>query len=153
QPFRTVARAAEVLVLPPARRYVGWVEHFSPERRLQLYTETFRQIVADSDPERLFSEAFMDSDAENWTDSMLSADVNLYLPDDLLVKIDRATMAHSLEARSPFLDHVLMEFVASLVPTFKLSGKQTKRLLKAVLRGLIPDTILDRPKMGFCAPV
>ena len=61
----------------------------------------------------------------------LNADVNLYLADDLLVKMDRATMAHSLEARSPFLDHVLMEYVASLPPSFKLSGSQKKRVLKA----------------------
>jgi asparagine synthase (glutamine-hydrolysing) len=62
-------------------------------------------------------------------------------------------MAHSLEARSPFLDHVLMEFVASLPPTLKLSGAQKKRILKAALRGVLPDTVLDRPKMGFGAPI
>jgi asparagine synthase (glutamine-hydrolysing) len=67
--------------------------------------------------------------------------------------MDRATMAHSLEARSPLLDHVFMEFVASLPPEMKLSGKCTKYILKQSLRGVIPDVILDRPKMGFGAPI
>jgi asparagine synthase (glutamine-hydrolysing) len=84
---------------------------------------------------------------------MLDADVNLYLPEDLLVKVDRATMAHSLEARSPFLDHVLMEFVASLPANLKLAGGQQKRVLKAMLRDVLPEAVLKRPKMGFCVPL
>ena len=79
--------------------------------------------------------------------------MNLYLVDDLLVKMDRATMAHSLETRSPFLDHVLMEFVANLPVAFKQAWGQKKRLLKAALRGRIPDVLLDRPKMGFSVPI
>jgi asparagine synthase (glutamine-hydrolysing) len=79
--------------------------------------------------------------------------VNLYLADDLLVKMDRATMAHSLEARSPFLDHELMEFVASLPTNFKQAWGQKKRILRESLRGLVPDVILDRPKMGFSVPL
>ena len=105
------------------------------------------------DPEALFVEVFGQSDAEEWTDAALAADVQLYLADDLLVKMDRATMAHSLEARSPFLDHSLMEFVASLPAHFKLAGRNKKYLLKAALRGVLPDVVLDRPKMGFSAPI
>jgi asparagine synthase (glutamine-hydrolysing) len=84
---------------------------------------------------------------------LLDADVNLYLADDLLVKIDRATMAHSLEARSPFLDHVVMELAASLPVSFKQAWGQKKRVLKASLRGRIPDALLDRRKMGFSVPI
>jgi asparagine synthase (glutamine-hydrolysing) len=101
----------------------------------------------------LFVSAFESSDAEVWLDSLLDTDVNLYLVDDLLVKMDRATMAHSLEARSPFLDHVLMEFVASLPVAFKQAWGQKKRILKASLRGRVPNEILDRPKMGFSVPI
>jgi asparagine synthase (glutamine-hydrolysing) len=104
-------------------------------------------------------------------DSMLDADVNHYLPDDLLVKMDVATMAHSLEARSPFLDHELMEFAARLPSNLKLGrggpgvpaksrwwgadfvGWGGKVLLKSALRGLLPDEVLDRPKMGFSIPL
>jgi len=140
-------------VLAVAEVRARWIGHFRPEERQSLYTEAFSAAIAGSDPEALFMEVFGQSDAGDWTDATLDADVNLYLPDDLLVKMDRATMAHSLEARSPFLDHILMEFVASLPPTLKLSGAQKKRVLKAALRGLLPDVVLDRPKKGFDVPI
>ena len=82
---------------------------------------------------------------------MLETDVNTYLPGDLLVKMDIATMAYSVEGRSPFLDHRLMEF-ARTCPRLKLHGTNGKVLLKAAFRGIVPDEILDRPKMGFGVP-
>jgi asparagine synthase (glutamine-hydrolysing) len=118
-----------------------------------LYTDAFQDAVGESDPEGVFGAVFAQSDADDCTDRALDADVNLFLQDDLLVKMDRATMAHSLEARSPFLDHVLMEFVATLPASLKLTGRHKKRLLRAALRGVVPDAILDRPKMGFCSPL
>jgi asparagine synthase (glutamine-hydrolysing) len=84
---------------------------------------------------------------------MLDTDVNNYLPDDLLVKMDVATMAYSLEARSPFLDHKVMEFMARVPAALKLRDGKTKYLLKSALRGVLPDAILDRPKMGFGVPL
>ena len=151
--YRRLAKAAELLAQVPERRYVRWFGLCTPEERHHLYTATFRTTVGGSDPEALFVEVFGQSDAEEWTDAALAADVQLYLADDLLVKMDRATMAHSLEARSPFLDHSLMEFVASLPAHFKLAGRNKKYLLKAALRGVLPDVVLDRPKMGFSAPI
>lgn len=148
-----VRRLAEVLAMVPARRYAHWVTHLAPEARHRLYTAAFRDHVARVDPEALFVALFAQSDAEDGLDIGLDADVQLYLADDLLVKMDRATMAHGLEARSPFLDHVLMEWVATLPPALKLSGAHQKRLLKAALRGLVPDLVLDRPKMGFSVPL
>jgi asparagine synthase (glutamine-hydrolysing) len=148
-----LARLAEVLALPPARRYVQWIEHFGPTARHRMYTCAFQDIIHESDPDNLFALSFAESEGEDWLDSVLNADVNLYLPDDLLVKMDRATMSHSLEARSPFLDHVLMEFVATLPAGFKQSWGHKKRILKASLRGRVPDALLDRPKMGFSVPL
>ena len=84
---------------------------------------------------------------------MLDVDVQTYLPDDLLVKMDIATMAHSLEVRSPLLDHVLMERVARLPDQLKLSGRTTKALLKEAMRPWLPDAVIDRPKMGFAVPI
>ena len=78
---------------------------------------------------------------------------NSYLPDDLLAKIDIATMAYSLEGRSPLLDHELMELAASLPPELKAARGQRKRILRSALRGWIPDEILDGPKRGFRLPV
>ena len=152
-PLRKLAKIAALMELTAARRYAHLGGHFSPDQRQGLYTDAFRGALVESDPEAIFEGVFERSDSQDWTESALDADVNLYLVDDLLVKMDRATMAHSLEARSPFLDHVLMEFAATLPPDFKLLGTEKKRVLKASLRGSIPDAILDRPKMGFCAPI
>ncbi len=84
---------------------------------------------------------------------MLDVDVGLYLPDDLLTKIDIATMAHSLEGRSPLLDPELMEFAASLPSHMKVRGRQKKVALRAALRGWVPDQVLDAPKQGFVVPM
>jgi len=148
-----IARLAEVLALPSSRRYAQWTEHFGPQARQRLYSPTFKETVKESNPDNLFALAFAQSDADDWLDTVLDADVNLYLADDLLVKMDRATMSHSLEARSPFLDHVLMEFVASLPVAFKQAWGEKKRILKAALRGRVPDELLNRPKMGFSVPL
>ena len=76
-----------------------------------------------------------------------------YLPNDLLVKVDIASMANSLEARSPFLDHKLIEFAATLPESMKLHGMQTKYLLKKVAARLVPKEVVYRRKMGFGVPI
>jgi asparagine synthase (glutamine-hydrolysing) len=96
---------------------------------------------------------YREADADNFTDATLYADITTYLPDTLLVKVDIASMAHGLEARSPFLDHVFMEFAARLPEGMKLQGSKSKVALKRALRGVLPDEVLDRRKMGFNAPV
>jgi asparagine synthase (glutamine-hydrolysing) len=151
--LRRIVHLSGLFALSPARRYAYWMEHFSREARQRLYTPAFSADIRESNPEGLFGEALAQSATEDWVDTMLDTDVNLYLPEDLLVKIDRATMAHSLEARSPFLDHILMEFVACLPAGLKLAGRQQKRVLKAMLGDLLPELILKRPKMGFCVPL
>jgi asparagine synthase (glutamine-hydrolysing) len=97
--------------------------------------------------------AWSASRAHDLVDTMLDTDVNTYLPDDLLVKIDIATMAYSVEARSPLLDHEVMELAASLPAGYKLGGGVTKRVLKEAFRRDLPDDILDRPKKGFGVPL
>ncbi len=77
----------------------------------------------------------------------------IYLPDTLLVKVDIASMAHSLEARSPLLDHELMEFVAKLPPDMKLMRGRTKVVLKELFRDLLPQEVIERKKMGFGVPL
>jgi asparagine synthase (glutamine-hydrolysing) len=75
------------------------------------------------------------------------------LPEDLLVKVDIASMAHSLEARSPFLDHEFMEFAATIPSNLKVRGRTKKYILKRALADLLPKEILHRPKMGFGVPI
>jgi asparagine synthase (glutamine-hydrolysing) len=83
----------------------------------------------------------------------LYLDINTYLPEDLLVKMDIATMAHSLEARVPFLDHQLMELVAQIPSQFKLNGSRAKFILKRAYSDFLPRAILRRKKMGFGVPL
>jgi asparagine synthase (glutamine-hydrolysing) len=80
-------------------------------------------------------------------------DVHNYLPLDILTKVDRMTMANSLEARPPLIDHQLVEFAATIPPRHLIRGTMTKYLLKATLRGVLPDAIIDRQKHGFAVPL
>jgi asparagine synthase (glutamine-hydrolysing) len=92
------------------------------------------------------------SDAGSVLERLLDVDVQTYLPDDLLVKMDIATMAHSLEARSPLLDQAMMELAASLPAHMKIYEGRTKRIFKQAMREWLPDGILEREKMGFRIP-
>jgi asparagine synthase (glutamine-hydrolysing) len=84
---------------------------------------------------------------------MMWTDLHTYLPDDILVKVDRMSMAHSLEVRSPFMDHELVEFVARLPIELKLNGFTTKYLLKRTMKNILPDNIIQRRKHGFMVPL
>jgi asparagine synthase (glutamine-hydrolysing) len=131
--------------------YVAMLRHLSPARKPWLYqSEALLALPAEPPPMLAELERARPRDL---IDAMLGTDVNHYLPDDLLVKMDVATMAHSLEARSPLLDHRLMEFAARMPSRQKLRPGQTKYLLKKALRGVLPDEVLDRPKMGFGVPM
>ena len=137
---------------PPARyqRYVSWLED---SRRGQLYTDDFAaQVSSRADP-KVISRAWGEASGDDVIDVMLDVDVNTYLPGDLITKIDIATMAYGLEARSPLLDHKLMEFAASIPASLKVRGLQKKWIFRQALRGWIPDEILDRPKQGFSVPI
>jgi asparagine synthase (glutamine-hydrolysing) len=93
------------------------------------------------------------SDAPTFAEAAAHADVQLYLPDDLLVKMDIASMAHSLEVRSPLLDHQVVEFAARLPLNLKLRGVAHKFLLRRIMKGVLPDEVLRRGKMGFGVPI
>ena len=127
-----------------------------PGLRAAICTPEFMAAAGAPDPEELWLKAFADTDARNHVDAMLATDGAHYLPDVLLVKVDIASMAHSLEARSPLLDHVLMEFVAKLPSHFKIRDGALKFALKRAVRGLIcpraragapgvPDRDVPRP--------
>ena len=83
---------------------------------------------------------------------MLHADAKIWLPDDLLLKADKMTMANSLELRVPFLDHKLVEFAAALPVELKLKGRTGKYLLREAMKNVLPKAILHRPKKGFPVP-
>jgi len=122
-------------------------------QRRRLLTPEFGATIDGFRPEQFLTAAWGRSTALDPVDQMMATDVDTYLPDDLLVKMDIATMAHSVEARSPFLDHRLMEFAASLPVAYKLQGATGKLLLKQALRPILPSEILARPKKGFGVPL
>jgi asparagine synthase (glutamine-hydrolysing) len=140
---------------PLGRRYVRWVTYFSPAEKDELYQPDFRAQLTGHDASSWLLNLIAEAEAEGMShlDSLLSADVRSYLPEDLLVKMDIATMAHGLEARSPLLDHKVMEFAARLPVGEKLAGTTTKVLLKRVAGRLLPGRNLTRRKMGFGVPV
>jgi asparagine synthase (glutamine-hydrolysing) len=146
-------RIGETLALDGADRYVAYMTHLNGLRRDRLYTEAYRELVGPSVASNVMEGPWRNSGAASVLDVMLDVDVQTYLPDDLLVKMDIATMASSLEARSPLLDHELMEFAASLPPRFKVHGREKKVALRGALRGWVPDQVLDAPKRGFRLPL
>ena len=146
-------RFVEELSKSPEIRNLGWLCHFDNEKKERLYTEDFKARLNGIDSYELLLEKYREAEADDFIDSTLYSDVMMYLPDDLLVKVDIASMANSLEARSPFLDHIFMEFVARVPAQLKLKGKKTKYILKQALRNILPAQILNRSKMGFGVPI
>lgn len=102
---------------------------------------------------RLWQNAYDSMHSSDTLNKLMLTDLKTSLPDDMLTKVDRMSMANSLEVRVPLLDHPLIEFMASLPSRYKVRGMTLKYLFKKSLRGLLPDNILDRPKAGFHVPV
>jgi asparagine synthase (glutamine-hydrolysing) len=139
--------------LPTVDRYLRWVSAFDTDAKRALYTDEFARQIAGHDTAGVLAPWFARANGAGIIDAALLTDTMTYLPNDLLVKVDIATMAVSLEARSPFLDHHVIEFAASLPERLKLRGLTTKYLLKRALGKLLPQENLKRPKMGFGVPV
>jgi len=150
---RRIKRFTAAIRETPERRYVRWVSIFNNLQKKELYSSEMREGMVDLDSVNLLVDVYRQAKADNFLDSTMFVDCMTSLPDDLLVKVDIASMANSLEARSPFLDHKLVEFAASLPPDLKLKGKTTKYILKKALKEYLPKDILYRDKMGFGVPI
>lgn len=150
---RDVKRFLQAASLPRVQRYLRWVSVFDGEAKKNLYSEDFRRETENVHAADLLAPWFARANGAGVVDATLLADIMTYLPNDLLVKVDIATMAVSLEARSPFLDHHVIEFAASLPEKYKLHGLTTKYLLKRSLKRLLPAENLGRRKMGFGLPI
>ena len=146
-------RLARSLSLDPPARYARHMSYFDMFEREELYTDEYKELVGASAAPQVIADPWYAATGESPIDVMLEVDVETYLPGDLLVKMDIATMAYSLEARSPLLDHEFMEMAAALPASCKLRGREKKVLLRDALRGWLPSEILDRPKQGFGVPI
>ena len=125
----------------------------APRLKARIYAAGFREEIAATDPLTRFKQAYARAERVDPLNRILYVDLKTYLADDILVKVDRMSMAHGLEVRAPFLDHRLVELVARLPGRTKVPGPATKPLLRAALDGRVPRTAWDRPKHGFTAPI
>ncbi len=148
-----IRRFASVLPLDDPARFARYMSCFAPPERERLYTADYSRLLGDLDAERMIGDAWEHASGSALLDVMLEVDINTWLPGDLIPKMDIATMAHALEARSPFLDTELMEMAASIPAALKLPGMRKKGLLRDALIPWIPEEILRRPKQGFCVPM
>jgi asparagine synthase (glutamine-hydrolysing) len=152
---------------PPAMRGRNFARHCSlngPERYLDactlfrredmraLFQPEFAEMLAPYEPWREKA-ALLKSGDRHWLSSIQSLDMSNYLPLDILTKVDRMSMAHSIETRVPFLDHRLVEFAATIPPEMNLQRGTTKAILKRAMRDILPEQIIDRPKQGFAVPL
>ncbi|MBU1274092.1 MAG: asparagine synthase (glutamine-hydrolyzing) [Proteobacteria bacterium] len=137
---------------PKSRRYVTIPSLFHQAIKPSMFSKMFLSKIRLQMSD--FSAFFYDEcDSPYYLDHLMYVDSKLWLPDDLLTKVDCATMAHSLEARVPYLDHGFVDFVSKLHPDLKQNGNTTKYILKRLAERYLPRDIVYRPKQGFIMPV
>jgi asparagine synthase (glutamine-hydrolysing) len=141
--------------LEATERYIDSISQFNVPGRRALYDPDFFSSLNGEfgAGERHYREIAEKIPALQVSDRLLYLDSKTYLPSDILTKVDRMSMANSLEVRSPLLDHELIEFVGKISSRFKIRGNETKYIFKKAMAGLIPDEILYREKQGFGVPV
>ena len=147
----TGKRFLQHLALDGSRRYLDASMLFRAGELQRLLTPEAYDNVSRHD---FYAAAFDSLDrGDDWLASVQHFDLTAYLPQDILTKVDRMTMAHSLEARPPLLDHHLVEFAATIPTHMRLRDGTTKYLFKKAMRGILPDHIIDRRKQGFAVPL
>ena len=146
-------RFVEGARLPAHLQHVRWMIFLQQAEKNFLYTDDFRHALNGHNPYDFIEEKFSAVSSRDPLDQQEYVDIATYLVDDILVKVDRMSMAVSLEARVPFLDHRFVEFAATIPSHMRLRGKQTKYLLKKAMTGILPDSIIHRGKEGFSIPI
>jgi len=136
----------------------GWERHvdsatfFDRPEQARLLHPDVRRTLSRADPWTDLAD-HLTAAPGHWLAALQYLDVKSYLPLDILTKVDRMSMAHSIEARVPLLDHELVELAATIPPGMQLNRGRTKHLFKTSLRGTLPDDLIDRPKRGFAVPL
>ena len=141
------------LALDDRRAYANTLSLCRPPHRRRLMAPDLAATLNGHCPERIVWESYATAPPGDALGGMIAADVGTFLPDDYLVKVDRASMAHGLEVRPPMLDHELLELAGRIPSGWKVRGGSTKWILKRAYRRELPDSILDRPKRGFEIPI
>jgi len=133
-------------------RYLNATTMFDDDAKRSLFREEVAATLTRNDSVRQLALS-MERKGTHWLSTIQYLDIRGYLPLDILTKVDRMSMAHSLEARVPFLDHKLVEYACTIPPEFKLNNGSTKYILKKAMRGILPDSLIDRRKQGFAVPL
>lgn len=128
---------------------LGWLR---ADARAALYSPDFTQKLKGFTPREAVNAYYAQSDAPDALGRSQYTDIHLYMTDDVLVKVDRMSMAHSLEVRSPLLDHRILEFAARLPSELKMSSRYGKLPLRALAARRLPREVLEAPKKGFSIP-
>ena len=152
RPLRAKTTLA-AMALSDGEAYADAVSVTSAAVRRRLFSDSFRGHIAGHRAEDRYVSAMQQAPARTPLDRAQYADIKIWLPGDILTKVDRTSMAVSLEAREPLLDHRLLEFAASLPPGMRVRRGTGKWLMKRALRKYLPKEILYRPKMGFVTPI
>jgi asparagine synthase (glutamine-hydrolysing) len=134
-------------------RYIDAIRFFSADEKPSLLTEEIRDALTGPDPEVRLARQFERYAHLPWPSQMMRFDAETYLPDDVLTKVDRMSMAHSIESRVPLLDNAVVAFAASLPASLKIRNGRRKHILKEVAATMLPKAILERPKQGFGVPL
>ncbi len=150
---RRIKRFLAALSQSPERRYLRWIGIFDEESRRKLYTDEFAEQLGDFDACQFLLDAYADCGSRDFVTQTSCVDVKTYLPCDILKKVDIASMAYSLECRSPFLDHRVAELAAQMPIELKRRGKWGKRILVETFSDILPHAIQTRSKMGFGVPI
>lgn len=137
----------------PVIRHHAWFGSFTPEQQSKVLSESVKFSTRHSNTYALAKKLWEDCDSDSELERMQYLDMNLYLAEDILTKVDRASMAVSLEVRAPFLDHRVAEFAAGLPPDYKLKGSIGKYILKKAVEDILPRSVTKRAKKGFGIPV
>lgn len=145
-------RLLNIAASSPDQRYLDIINRFDEQVKLSLYGDAIDRAALRS-TQAFMAAARARATATNLVENVMETDLHSYLPGDILPKVDIASMANSLEVRSPFLDHRVVEFAASLPLDFKQRGKVRKRILLEACSDLVPAAIRDRGKLGFGVPV
>jgi asparagine synthase (glutamine-hydrolysing) len=134
-------------------RYLDSIRFFSTDEKAALLTADVRARLMGLDPETRLAAHFTRYQHLPWSSQMMRFDAETYLPEDILTKVDRMSMAHSIESRVPLLDNDVITFASSLPAGYKIKGTRRKHVLKEVAATLLPEDILNRRKQGFGVPI
>jgi len=151
--IRRGKRFFEALGQEPARRYLNWLQIFPESLRAELYNEEFMKQLPGDDPFEFLKQAWVRSGNRDIVTKASMADLETYLPCDLLTKVDIASMAHGLEVRQPMLDYRVVELAASLPVKMKFRGQRGKLILREAFGDHVPPQVWTRRKMGFGVPI